>query len=734
MANAMAALAAARGMRFLSECLRGPDDEGDAPRAGQTCRLGRVCQNAAMNPRLLLLAALAFCNWALANDVSREEIDALMKPAVEGRWVHQAVIGIINNGDRRVIGYSTDSKIPDGQTLYEIGSITKTFTSTLLAEAIARGEMSLNDPVQKYLPPEVKMPVGKNGEPITLVQLATHSSGLPRMPTDFSPFDPGLAYASYTDAKLFANVSALRLNHEPGEKCLYSNLGVALLGQAVARQAHRDYGALLTEKVLRPLEMLGTGLTVVPSQQARLATPHDAEGNVTENWDLGVFKPAGALRSDADDMLKYLSAEIGPAPAELAPAIALTHQRQRLFSPGQEIALNWIYDSADGFYWHNGQTGGYHCCVAFQIDRKVGVVVLSNMAGALPDAICHGLLRRLLGKPLKPLHLEPTVTVEPAKLEALVGRYRIDLLNQMTVAHVDDHLTLRLTGQRPVRLFPRSATDFYLRVVKADVRFENGGALLVLQQDGQTVRAERKSPPASAPAQMPEKASPYYSTTRPSADGIGKVYMGREIAQVMGHMGAGWLERRDREAEEAPGKAIALMDLRPTDVVADIGAGTGYFSLRIAPRVPRGKVLAEDIEPAMLNDIRRNARRAGVANIEPILGTVEDPRLPEAGVDVVLMVDAYHEFDHPREMMEAIVRALRPGGRVVDLEYRAEDPNVAIKPHHKMTEAQAVKEMRAVGLEHLVTHEDLPQQHLMVFRKPLAGPATAPSTTPAHGK
>ena len=136
--------------------------------------------------------------------------------------------------------------------------------------------------------------------------------------------------------------------------------------------------------------------------------------------------------------------------------------------------------------------------------------------------------------------------------------------------------------------------------------------------------------------------------------------MGREISNVMGHMGADWLERPERKQEEAPSKAIRLIGFKPTDVVADIGAGTGYFSFRIAPKVPQGKVLAEDIEPAMLADIKKNAEAKGVKNVEGILGTVEDPHLPDAGVDVVLMVDSYHEFDHPHEMMTAIFKALRP--------------------------------------------------------------------------
>jgi ubiquinone/menaquinone biosynthesis C-methylase UbiE len=218
--------------------------------------------------------------------------------------------------------------------------------------------------------------------------------------------------------------------------------------------------------------------------------------------------------------------------------------------------------------------------------------------------------------------------------------------------------------------------------------------------------------------QNPPQTQPVYATTRPSADGIGKVYMGREIARVMSHGGADWLERPDRENEEAPSKAIDLMELKPTDVVADIGAGTGYFSFRIAKRVPQGKVLAEDIDDQMIRDMTDVIQSSRITNVQTVKGTTLSPNLPAGAVDVVLMVDAYHEFDHPREMMESIVRSLKPGGRVIDLEYRAEDDRVLIKPHHKMTEAQAIREMNAVGLKHLKTLHDLPQQHFLVFQKP----------------
>jgi SAM-dependent methyltransferase len=222
----------------------------------------------------------------------------------------------------------------------------------------------------------------------------------------------------------------------------------------------------------------------------------------------------------------------------------------------------------------------------------------------------------------------------------------------------------------------------------------------------------------AAPAPPPAAAGEVYTLTEPSPDGIGKIYMGREISFVMGHLGAGWLERPDREAEERTDLVLDNLPLAPGDLVADIGAGTGYFSLPIAARVPRGRVLAVDIQQEMLDIVAQRAKAAGLRNVEPVLATETDPRLPEGAVDLVLMVDAYHEFSHPWEVMTGIVRGLRQGGRVVLIEYRGEDPGVPILALHKMTEAQARQEMAAVGLDWVETKGVLPQQHFMVFRKP----------------
>lgn len=226
---------------------------------------------------------------------------------------------------------------------------------------------------------------------------------------------------------------------------------------------------------------------------------------------------------------------------------------------------------------------------------------------------------------------------------------------------------------------------------------------------------------AVADVQTPPQRSPntdvYEYRSFHSPDGIGKFYQNREIAKVMGHKEALWLERPSREREEHPIQAIAALDLKPTDAIADIGAGTGYFSFRMAERLPQGKVYAVDIQPEMLDIIEFLKQENKITNVEPVLGKVTNPNLPENSIDLALMVDAYHEFSFPYEMMQGIVKALKPTGRVVLIEYRRENPFIPIKALHKMTQKQARKEMQVVGLQWQETKDILPSQHVMLFTK-----------------
>ena len=228
------------------------------------------------------------------------------------------------------------------------------------------------------------------------------------------------------------------------------------------------------------------------------------------------------------------------------------------------------------------------------------------------------------------------------------------------------------------------------------------------------------APLAAADDPKAKPTKPRYETKKNhDPDGIGKFYLDREIAQVMGYQGASWLERPEREKEENPKKLLDALDLKAGMVVADVGAGSGFHAFRMAPLVgDKGKILAVDIQQEMLDLISARAKKEGVKNVEPVKGTDKDPKLADGTVDLILMVDVYHEFEFPHEMTEKMVAALKPGGRMVFVEFREEDPEVPIKPVHKMSERQVIKEMAEFPpLEHTKTVKTLPWQHIVLFTK-----------------
>ena len=220
------------------------------------------------------------------------------------------------------------------------------------------------------------------------------------------------------------------------------------------------------------------------------------------------------------------------------------------------------------------------------------------------------------------------------------------------------------------------------------------------------------------PAAAAAPTVPHYTSIPATPDGIGKVYLGREISHVMGFHGAQWLERTERMDEERPDLVLGALDLKPGMTVADIGAGTGYYSWRIAQRVgAAGMVYAVDVQPEMIAALERHMARRGVANVRAVLGAAADPKLAPDSLDLALMVDVYHELEQPYETLAAIVRAVKPGGRVAFVEFRGGDPKVSIKPLHTMTEAQVRREAAVHSLEWIATHRDLPWQHVIVFQK-----------------
>ena len=414
------------------------------------------------------------------------------------------VVGVVDANGRRIVAYgkraANDPRLPDGDTVFEIGSITKVFTSLLLADAVERKEVALADPVAKYLPATVTVP--ERGRAITLEDLASHRSGLPRMPSNFAPKDGANPYADYSVEQMYQFLSAHQLARDVGAQYQYSNYGAALLGHVLARRAGMDYEALVKARILGPLGMRDTTITLTPEMKTRLAGGHTASLEPTRNWDLPTFAGAGALRSTTNDMLTFLSAAIGLTPSPLTPAMARTLATRWPAGQGSmDIALGWhIFKAPAGdLMWHNGGTGGYRTFMGYNPRTRVGIVVLSNTSTpAGPDDIGRHLLDASI--PLVQTFSAPTasrteVKVDPVLFDRYVGQYQLAPSAILTVTRDGSQFFVQLTGQPRFDIFAESEKKFFLKVVDAQLTFEtdtqNKAVAVVLHQNGRDQRAPR---------------------------------------------------------------------------------------------------------------------------------------------------------------------------------------------------------------------------------------------------
>ena len=390
------------------------------------------------------------------------------------------VVGVIDQKGRRVVSYGSlakDDKRPlNGDTVFEIGSMTKVFTSLVLMDMVQRGEVALTDPVSKYLPPNAKTPE-RNNRKITLQDLSTQSSGLPRMPSNFNPRDALNPYADYSVEQMYQFLSGYQLTRDIGEKYEYSNLGVGLLGHVLSLRAGMDYEALVRSRICEPLGMTSTRVTLSPEMKLRLAIGHSATLNAVPNWDLPTLAGAGALRSSANDLLTFLAANLGYVKTPLAAAMAAEVSiRRPTGSPHMEIAYGWHIQTKDGksIIWHNGGTGGYRTYMGYDPKRRAGVVVLSNISTAEgPDDIGRYLLDA--SYPLlkvKPPQEHKEVTVDTKTFDSYVGSYQMGPNAILAISRDGDQFYLQLTGQPKLQLFPESERKFFLKVVDAQVTFD----------------------------------------------------------------------------------------------------------------------------------------------------------------------------------------------------------------------------------------------------------------------
>ncbi len=429
------------------------------------------------------------------------EIRKILAERIDNRQSVGIVVGVIEPAGRRVIVYGSlaknDKRPLNGDTIFEIGSATKVFTSLLLTDMVQRGEVALTDPVAKYLPATVKMPE-RGGRSITLEDLSTHTSGLPRMPANLAPKDPGNPYADYSVEQLYQFLSSYQLTRDIGAQYEYSNLGGGLLGHVLARRAGMDYEALVKTRICEPLGMSSTRITLSPEMKARLATGHNASMDPVSNWDLPTLAGAGALRSTANDMLAFLAANLGYTKSPLAPAMAAMLTLRRPTGVGDlEIALGWHVFKSNGkeIVWHNGGTGGYRSFFGFDPKTQVGVVVLSN---AETTAGVDDIGRHLLDPqvPLLPAPKQHKETaVDPKLFDGYAGRYELAPTFILTVTREGDHLFVQATGQPKFEVFAEGPKDYFLKVVDAQITFETdaqGRAVaLVLHQNGMDQRAKR---------------------------------------------------------------------------------------------------------------------------------------------------------------------------------------------------------------------------------------------------
>lgn len=454
----------------------------------------------------LLVLALTMTSAAQARPVSSvvsdEEIQRILIERIDAQ--HQSVgivVGVITPQGRHTVAYGHlsqgDLRPLNGDTVFEIGSATKVFTSLLLADMAQHGQVALDDPVAKYLPKTVKMPE-RNGRSITLVDLATHTSGLPRLPSNMTPKDPGNPYADYTVDQLYQFLSSYQLKRDIGSQYEYSNLGGGLLGHVLAQRAGTDYESLVISRICDPLDMKSTNITLTPEKKARLAVGHNAAMEPVENWDLPTLAGAGALRSTANDLLNFLAANLGYRKSPLAPAMAaMLKTRRPTGRPDLEVALGWHILAGNGneIVWHNGGTGGYRSFMGYDPAARIGVVALSNAETAAGvDDIGRHLLDASL--PLaKPPGQHKEVKVDPKLFDGYVGTYQMTPAFALAITREGNHLFMQATGQPKFEIFPEGDRDYFLKVVDAQITFVTDGqgqaTELILHQGGRDQHAKR---------------------------------------------------------------------------------------------------------------------------------------------------------------------------------------------------------------------------------------------------
>lgn len=436
--------------------------------------------------RMLLVGLLAM------GLVAGETEDLLKNRVVTAKKAKGIVMLTVGAEGRKLYteGSSGTARALDGESVFEIGSISKVFTSLLLADMIEKGEVKADTPVESLLPVGTKVPE-RGGKKITLLDLSMQVSGLPRLPANLAPKDAMNPYADYDEEKLYAFLKSYTLPRDIGEKYEYSNLGVGLLGHALSRKAGKSYEELLRERIFVPLGMKSSAVVLTPGMKARLAIGHNDGLEPVANWDLAVLSGAGAIRSTVNDMGLFLEAAMGLKKTALDAAFARMRSVQReTGAAGLEIQMGWHKWTRHGteIVWHNGGTGGYRTWAGFAPGQKKGVVVLCNTSFGVDDLGLHALEPKWEAKMLPEARRE--LKLAPEVLTKYVGEYELAPGFVIAVTVEGGRIFAQATNQPKFELFAAGETEFFLKVVDAQVSFTPTG--LVLHQGGRDTPGKKK--------------------------------------------------------------------------------------------------------------------------------------------------------------------------------------------------------------------------------------------------
>jgi len=403
------------------------------------------------------------------------------------------VVGIVDESGRRVISYgvmdTTSGRKVDGDTLFEIGSITKTFTATLLADIVVRGEVKLDDPVSNYLPSSVRR-LRSGGSDISLLQLATHTSSLPREPSNMHSANPMTRFASYTLADMYAFLGKFDHPAPPSPMPSYSNLGFGLLGVALANRMHTDYATLLRDRILEPLGMSHTTIALAPDDEMHFATAHNVALKPVPRMDAGnVFAAAGGIRSSVNDMLSYAEAYLGLTDTPLAAAMKLAGKEQ---VPMGEQALAWRVRFNGDVLWHNGATNGFKSSMYLDLRARRAVVLLSNTPHDDDDIAKHVLYPAIPVLKLEPEKQYTAIKLSnPKAFDAYVGRYQMGPDFYIDFMREGSRYLTQAKEQPKLEILPYSESEFFLVDFPVQVRFtrDNKGKVtgVVVHRDGRDI-------------------------------------------------------------------------------------------------------------------------------------------------------------------------------------------------------------------------------------------------------